>query len=36
VAERELVRPPVGKLRVIAKGGTKAALLFIGNGPFFE
>ena len=36
VIERALTSPPGGTLRVMAKDGSKEALLFVGNGPFFE
>ena len=36
VLEMELLNPPLGTLRVLAKEGSKAALLFVGHGPFFE
>jgi len=36
VVETELTQSLAGTLRVIAKEGTKAALMFVGNGPFFE
>jgi len=35
-ARKELVHPLGGTLRLITKGGSKAALLCVGNGPFFE
>lgn len=35
-ARKELVQPFAGTLRVITKGDSKAALLCVGNGPFFE
>ena len=36
VLEMELLQPPLGTLRVMAKDGVKTALLFVGHGPFFE
>jgi hypothetical protein len=36
VVETELMQPPLGTLRIIMKDGVKAALLFVGHGPFFE
>ncbi len=34
--ELDLTPPLGGPLRVLAKDGRKSALLFVGNGPFFE
>lgn len=36
VIESALTQPPLGTMRVIIKDGDKSALLFVGNGPFFE
>ena len=36
VLETELTQQPLGTLRIIMKDGSKAALLFVGHGPFFE
>ncbi len=36
VAERFLTQSPGGTFRLIMKDGMKSALLFAGNGPFFE
>lgn len=36
IVETELAQPPLGTLRIIAKDGLKAALLFVGSGRFFE
>ncbi|MBI1991796.1 MAG: PilZ domain-containing protein [Candidatus Omnitrophica bacterium] len=36
IAETELTQPFIGALRIIVKDGVKAALLFVGNGSFFE
>ncbi len=36
LTEREAAEPLGGPLRVMIKDGTKTALLFVGNGPFFE
>lgn len=36
VGQQELSQPISGTFRVVAKDGIKSALLFAGNGPFFE
>ena len=36
VIEKELTRPPTGTFRIITKEGSKAGLICVSNGPFFE
>jgi hypothetical protein len=36
VLETDLVQPLTGTCRLIVKEGSKSALMFVGNGPFFE